>query len=189
MKQLPVLGLADLDGSCRCSDDRAPPPHAPRRGSAVWPPAVCAEVRWEELQRDVAPQPLVVRLVDEAHSAGAEEVQHHILPDAPSFPSGDLRSGPGGRGRDRRSPVDRPAPARSWAASSDSTSRRRSASPAHRSLEQLRSIAGRRTRSPPRARPARAASDRATSDPRGARDRSRAAAPDSARRAPSPIPA
>ena len=99
-KQLPVVGLADFEDGAdvwmveRCRRTRLDEESLLRR-------RLSAEGRGEELQRDVAAQARVVRLVDNPHPTHIDELQHQVLPDAPSFPSGDLRSRPRGRGRDR----------------------------------------------------------------------------------------
>ena len=177
-------------GSCRRSDDRAPRPRAPRPGSAAWRPRSCAQVRREELQRDV---PL-------------RAARH-----------GPCRRGPSRRRRAgsarriaRRGSLPTRAPARAPARSAGATasaSRSTRPEPSLRSEKRLDlplqrhvgaaarssisrcAIALRRTRSRRRAGPGPRCQRRATSCPAGCVGAVIPAAPDSARRAPSPIPA
>ena len=99
-EQLPLVCLANLK-------DRADVWMIERRRrtrfreEALFRRRLFAEVWWQELQRDVASQPRVVRLVDDSHPTRVDKLADQILPDAPPFPSRDLRSGPGRRRRDR----------------------------------------------------------------------------------------
>ena len=104
-----------------------------------------AEMRREKLQGHEALEPLVAGLVDEAHAALAEQVEHEVLPDCgePRQPIGCSRASDvaGATASASRSS----GPSSSWAASSDSISARRRSSSRASLVEEARAIARRRT--------------------------------------------
>ena len=98
-EQLPVFSLANLENRADVGIVER------RRGARLDEEALLrcrlfAQVWRQELQGHMTVEPSVVRLVNDPHPAGIEQFLDQILPDSSSLPSGDLRTGPGGRRRD-----------------------------------------------------------------------------------------
>ena len=120
-----------------------------------------AEMRRQEFQRDITSQPVVVRLVDDSHPARVDQLQDQYADAPPSIrrPASEPRLPPARS----RAPVDRRA--RDARARRAVIRLRGAGRDRHRIDSGAIALDRRRhTRSPPRRRPERAASDRSTSD-------------------------